>query len=78
MFLAARAGRAENRPKGNPPACATWRGGRRRGGIADFDDYLLAEDGESGLELLGPRGVVGIGHAADRSLVQTQAAGQLG
>ena len=55
-----------------------WNSGMSLGCIADFDDHLLAEDCEGGLDLLGLGGVFGIEHTADHALVESQAASQLG
>ncbi len=45
-------------------------------GVADFDGHLLAENRERGLDLLGLRSMLGVEHAADHALVESQAAGQ--
>ena len=43
--------------------------------VADLDNHLLAERGERGLNLHRLCGVCGIEHAADHSLMDTEAAG---
>jgi hypothetical protein len=55
------------RPRRAPSGC-----------VANFHGHLLAQNCQGGLDFFRSRSMLGIEHAADHSLVDTQSAGQLG